>query len=138
MKIFGLLPTQLTVLVATIAAAVLTLPARAEPLLFQGVGSSSCARLADDVKPADGLNNPVNLMLYAWVQGYISAANTALLEYDGKHVDMSDLTDAHVLRMIQDYCKSHPDKKPVNALDTYLKTTKKMRAQWQTGSVEWD
>jgi hypothetical protein len=112
--------------------------AQAEPLLFQGIGASSCAKLADDIKPDQGLNDQVNLMLYAWVQGYISAANTALLEYDSKHVDMADLTDAHVLHMIQDYCKAHPDKKPSNALDLYLKTTKKSRAQWQTGSVEWD
>jgi hypothetical protein len=109
-----------------------------EPLLSQGIGSSSCARLATDLKPADGLNDPVNLMLYAWVQGYISAANVALLEYDSKHVDMSELTDTRVLLMIQDYCKVHPDKRPSNALDAFLKTAKKMKAQWQTGTVEWD
>jgi hypothetical protein len=125
-----------------LAAAMLTaasLPARsAEPLLSQGVGSSSCARLASDIKPAEGLSDPVNLMLYAWVQGYISAANVALLEYDGRYVNMADLTIAHVLQMVQDYCKSHPDKKPAQALDAYLKTTKKGKAQWQTGTVEWD
>ena len=109
-----------------------------EPLLSQGIGSSNCARLATDLKPGEGLNDPVNLMLYAWVQGYISAANVALLEYDSKHVDMSELTDARVLQMIQDYCKAHPDKKPSNALDAFLKTAKKMKAQWQTGTVEWD
>jgi hypothetical protein len=110
----------------------------AEPLLSQGVGSSSCARIAGDIKPAEGLNDPVNLMLYAWVQGYISAANVALLEYDGRYVNMADLTVSHVLAMIQDYCKSHPDKKPAHALDAYLKTTKKGKAQWTTGTVEWD
>jgi hypothetical protein len=124
---------------ATLVAAMAIAPAtRAEPLLSQGVGTSNCARLAADLKPNEGLNDPVNLMLYAWVQGYISAANVALLEYDSKHVDMAELTDSHVLSMIQDYCKSHPDKKPANALDAYLKTTKKMKAQWQTGTVEWD
>ncbi len=133
----SLLPALLAL--ATVAAIVGSPSrARADPLLFQGIGSSNCARLADDIKPAQGLNDQVNLMLYAWVQGYVSAANVALLEYDGKHVDMSDLTDTHVLMMIRDYCKAHPDKKPANALDIYLKTTKKMRAQWQTGSVEWD
>jgi len=127
--------------VLAVAAMVTVAPARAnaaEPLLSQGVGSSSCARLAGDIKPGDGLNDPVNLMLYAWVQGYISAANVALLEYDGRYVNMADLTVGNVLQMIQDYCKSHPEKKPAQALDAYLKTTKKAKAQWTTGTVEWD
>lgn len=110
----------------------------AEALLSQGVGSSSCARIASDIKPGEGLNDPINLMLYAWVQGYVSAANVALLEYDGRYVNMADLTISHVLQMVQDYCKSHPDRKPAHALDAYLKTTKKAKAQWQTGTVEWD
>jgi hypothetical protein len=48
---------------------------RAEPLWTQGIGTSSCGRLASDLKPSEGLGNPVNLMLYSWVQGYLSAAN---------------------------------------------------------------
>src|ERR1051325_5918884 len=62
--------------------------ARAEPLLTQGIGTSSCARLAGDLKPGEGLGNPVNLMAYSWAQGYISAANISLVEADAKHVDM--------------------------------------------------
>jgi hypothetical protein len=112
--------------------------ARAEPLLSQGIGVSNCARVAADIKPAEGLDNPVNLMLYAWVQGYVSAANVALLEYDAKHLDMSELTDTRVLGMLQDYCKAHPDKKPANALDAYIKTSKKLKTQWTTGTVQWD
>jgi len=112
--------------------------AKAEPLLSQGIGVSSCARVASDVKPGEGLDNPVNLMLYAWVQGYVSAANVALLEYDAKHIDMSELSDARVLGLLQDYCKAHPDKKPANALDAYIKTTKKLKTQWTTGTVQWD
>jgi hypothetical protein len=126
-------------IVAMAVSVSVSAPASAtDPLLSQGVGSSSCTRVADDIKPTEGLNDPVNLMLYAWVQGYISAANVALLEYDGRYVNMADLTVTHVLQLIQDYCKSHPDKKPAQALDAYLKTTKKGKAQWQTGTVEWD
>jgi hypothetical protein len=114
------------------------LPARAEPLLAQGIGTSNCARLAADIKPSEGLGNPVNMMLYSWVQGYVSAANVALLEYNSTHLDMSVLTDAKVLGMIADYCKAHPDKKPANALDDYIRTTKKQKTQWTTGTVLWD
>jgi hypothetical protein len=51
--------------------------AAAEPLLTQGIGTSNCGRLAGDIKPGEGLTNPVNLMAYSWAQGYISAANIA-------------------------------------------------------------
>ncbi len=54
--------------------------ARAEPLVSQGIGTSHCGRLANDLRPGEGLTNPVNLMLYSWVQGYVSAANISLLE----------------------------------------------------------
>ena len=112
--------------------------ASAEPLLSQGIGASKCSFLTPDIKPAEGLFNQVNMMLYAWVQGYLTAANVALLEYDGKHIDMNDLTDSRVLSMILDYCKANPDKRPANALDAFIKTAKKAKAQWTTGTVEWD
>ena len=132
------LVTTLRALLAATALLATASTAGSEPLLSQGIGASTCARLAADIKPSEGLNDPINLMLYAWVQGYISAANVALLEYDGKHVDMTDLTDTVVLNLIQSYCKANPDKKPSNALDTYLKTTRKAKAQWSMGTVEWD
>jgi hypothetical protein len=112
--------------------------ANSEPLLSQGIGASNCGRLAADIKPAEGLNDQVNLMLYAWAQGYVSAANMALLEYDSKHIDMSELSDTRLLSMILDYCKSNPDKRPANALDAFIKTAKKGKAEWKTGTVEWD
>ena len=109
-----------------------------EPLLSQGIGASRCGDLSADIKPAEALFNQINLMLYAWVQGYISAANVALLEYDNKHIDMTDLDASRVLSMILDYCKANPDKRPANALDAFIKTAKKSKAQWKTGTVEWD
>jgi len=109
-----------------------------EPLLSQGIGASRCGDLAADIKPAEALFNQINLMLYAWVQGYVSAANVALLEYDSKHIDMTDLDASRVLSMILDYCKANPDKRPANALDAFIKTAKKSKAQWKTGTVEWD
>ena len=121
-----------------VAALIATGSAFSEPLLSQGIGTATCARLTPDIKPAEGLNDEINVMLYAWVQGYISAANVALLEYDNKHIDMSDLSDTRVLSMILDYCKANPDKRPANALDAFIKTAKKGKAQWKTGTVEWD
>ena len=130
--------TMRVFLAVAVAALVAGGSAAGEPLLSQGIGTATCARLTTDIKPAEGLNDEINVMLYAWVQGYVSAANVALLEYDNKHIDMSDLTDTRVLSMILDYCKANPDKRPANALDAFIKTAKKGKAQWKTGTVEWD
>ena len=112
--------------------------ARAEPLATQGIGTSSCARLAADVRPADGLSNPVNLMLYSWVQGYVSAANIALLEGGAKHVDMSALDEGKVLNRVLGFCKANPDKKPIGAIDEMIREAAKIKARWQPGTIAWE
>jgi hypothetical protein len=112
--------------------------ARAEPLATQGIGTSSCGRLVSDLVPSEGLNNPVNIMLYAWVQGYISAANIALLEDDAKHVDLSALDEGKVLNLVVGYCKANPDKKPVIAIDEFIRKAPKVKAKWEPGTIDWD
>ncbi len=112
-------------------------PAAAEPLVTQGIGTSSCALIAADLNPAEGLANPVNLMLYAWVQGYVSAANIALLEDDAKHIDLSALDDGTVLNLVLGYCKANPDKKPIAAIDELIRKSAKIKTRWESGTVEW-
>ena len=112
--------------------------AHAEPLAAQGIGTSSCARLAADISPADGLSNPVNLMLYAWVQGYVSAANIALLEGGAKHIDMSTLDEGKVLNLVLGFCKANPDKKPIGAIDEMIRGAAKIKARWVPGTIAWD
>jgi hypothetical protein len=111
---------------------------RAEPLVTQGIGTSNCARLAADLKPTEGLNNPVNLMLYSWVQGYVSAANVSMLESGTKHIDISALDERKVLSLVLDFCKANPDRKPVSAIDEYLRKSAKIKATWETGTVKWE
>jgi hypothetical protein len=113
-------------------------PAAAETLVTQGIGTSSCARLAPDLNPAEGLANPVNLMLYAWIQGYVSAANIALLDDDAKHVDMSVLDGGTVLNLVLEYCKANPDKKPIAAIDELIRKSAKINAKWETRTLDWD
>ena len=113
-------------------------PARAEALWTQGIGVANCGRLAADLKPTDGLTNPVNLMLYAWTQGYISAANISMLEADKKHLDMNVIEETKILDMVLTFCKANPDKKPINAIDDFLRKTAKAKATWESGSVKWD
>jgi hypothetical protein len=112
--------------------------AYAEPLVTQGIGTTSCGRLASDLKPAEGLNNPVNLMLYSWVQGYVSAANVSMLESSTQHVDMSALDERKVLSLVLDFCKANPDRKPVSAIDDYVRKTTKVKAAWEKGAVKWE
>ena len=112
--------------------------AQAEPLLTQGIGTSNCGRLAADLKPGEGLGNPVNLMAYSWAQGYISAANISLVEADAKHVDMSQLDENKLLTMLQKFCKANPDKQPLAALNDYLRQSPKVHIKWEKGSVEWN
>jgi hypothetical protein len=112
--------------------------AGAEPLLTQGIGTSSCARLAGDLKPTEGLGNPVNLMAYSWAQGYISAANISLVEADAKHVDMGQLDEGKILNLLLTYCKANPDKQPLGALNEYLRKSAKVHIKWEKGTVDWN
>jgi hypothetical protein len=121
-----------------IAGASDPLAGAAEPLVTQGIGTSSCTKLVVDLKPADGLANPFNLLLYAWVQGYVSAANVALLETGGKHLDMTTLDDRQVLDAVLAFCKANPDAKPVAAIDELIRKTAKIEVKWEPGTVAWD
>jgi hypothetical protein len=112
--------------------------ARAEPVVTQGIGTSSCNRIIADVKPAEGLSNPVNVMLYAWVQGYISAANIALLEDQSMHVDMSTIDGGRVLALVVEFCKANPDGKAVAMVDEMIRRTAKIKTKWEPGTVAWD
>ncbi|HLH91817.1 MAG TPA: hypothetical protein VKX28_25595 [Xanthobacteraceae bacterium] len=125
-------------LACSIVLAVGSAAARAEPLLTQGIGTSSCARLAGDLKPSEGLNNPVNLMAYSWAQGYISAANISLVEADSKHVDMGQLDEAKILNLILTFCKANPDKQPLAALNEYVRKSAKVHIKWEKGTVDWN
>ena len=110
---------------------------RAEPLLTQGIGTSNCGRLAGDLKPGEGLANPVNLMAYSWAQGYLSAANISLVEADAKHVDMGQLDEIKVLNLLLAFCKANPDKQPLGALNDYLRRSAKIHIKWDKGTIDW-
>jgi hypothetical protein len=129
---------QVCVAIGLAALVVSCLPGAAEPLVSRGIGASSCSQLAGDIDPAEGLSNPINLLLIAWVQGYVSAANIALLEDGGRHVDMNALDDVKVLSLVQDFCKANPDKKPVATIDDLIRKSAKIRTNWEPGTIEWD
>jgi hypothetical protein len=110
----------------------------AEALVTQGIGTTSCARLAADLKPNEGLGNPVNLVLYAWVQGYVSAANIALLEDGGRHVDLKPFDERKVLEVVSAFCRANPDANPIAAVDEMIRSSPKVQSKWQPGTVAWE
>ena len=112
------------------------LHARAEPLATQGIGTSSCGRLVTDLVPSEGLGNPVNVMSRG--PGHISAANIALLEDGSKHVDLSTLDESKVINLVIAYCRANPDKKPVTAIDELIRKSTKVKAKWESGTIDWD
>src|SRR4051812_14203219 len=95
-------------------------PAFAEPLATAGIGVASCEKLAKDMNPAEGLNNTVNYLIFYWVQGYMSAANIALLEGDSQYVDLALMNEKKLLPLVYDFCKKNPDKKPISVIDQLI------------------
>jgi hypothetical protein len=130
----------LMVWVLAIAATVSGGPetAGAEPLVAIGIGTSNCGKVAADLNPGQGFRNPVNLMLYAWVQGYLSAANVSLLERDSRHVDLAGLDQNTAIALVLTYCRANPGKRPADAVDNFLRNSLKKKAGWEPGTVKWD
>jgi hypothetical protein len=112
-------------------------PAGAEPLSTAGVGVASCEKLAKDMNPAEGFNNTVNALVYYWVQGYMSAANIALLEGDSQYVDLAKMDEKKLLPMIQDFCRKNPGKKPISLIDQLIEDSDKVEGKWKSGTVPW-
>jgi len=113
-------------------------PSSEVPIYRQLVTQIVLAILCGDIKPGEGLTNPVNLMAYSWAQGYLSAANIALVEADAKHVDMGQLDENRVLNLLLNFCKANPDKQPLGALNDYLRKTAKVHIKWEKGTIDWN
>ena len=89
------------------------------------------------MNPAEGFNNTVNSLIFYWVQGYMSAANIALLEGDSQYVDLSKMDEKKLLPMIQEFCKKNPDKKPISLIDKLIEDSDKSEGKWKSGTVPW-
>ena len=112
-------------------------PALAEPLTTAGIGVASCEKLAKDMNPPEGFNNATNALIFYWVQGYMSAANIALLEGDSEYVDLSRFDEKKLLPLIHEFCRKNPGKKPISLIDQLIDDTDKIEAKWKSGTVPW-
>jgi hypothetical protein len=112
-------------------------PAGADPLATAGIGVGSCEKLAKDMNPAEGFNNTTNALMYYWVQGYMSAANIALLEGDSQYVDLSLMNEKKLLPLIHEFCQNNPGKKPISLIDQLIEDSNKVEGKWKSGTVPW-
>jgi len=111
--------------------------ANADPLATAGIGLTNCGKLATDMKPEQGFDNMANVLIYYWVQGYMSAANITTLESDSNYIDLSQFDEKKLLPMIYEFCSNNPDKKPVSLIDSLLDKTEKISGKWKKGSIPW-
>jgi hypothetical protein len=111
--------------------------AGADPLTTAGIGVANCGKLATDMKPEQGFDNMANVLIYYWVQGYMSAANITTLESDSNYIDLSKFDEKKLLPMIYDFCSQNPDKKPISLIDSVLEKTEKISGKWKKGSIPW-
>jgi hypothetical protein len=111
---------------------------RAEPLLRQGIGLQSCQKLAGDLKPGAGLDHLPNALLFYWFQGYISAANIHLLNEYTDYVDAGAVDEKTVTKLVADFCKSNPDKRPVNAIDKFIQDATKIEVKESDAFDPWE
>jgi hypothetical protein len=123
---------------ALVLAATAATGTRAEPLLTQGIGLQSCARLEPSLKPGAGLDHLPNALLFYWFQGYMSAANIYLLNEYTDYVDIGAVDEATITQLVSDFCKSNPDKKPIAAIDKFIREATKVETKESEAFDPWE
>ena len=125
-------------LVLGAALAGLATTGRADPLLRQGIGLQSCEKLASQLKPGGGLDHLPNALLFYWFQGYISAANIHLLNEYTDYVDAGAIDEAAITKLVAEFCKTNPDKRPVNAIDKFIQDATKIEVKESDAFDPWE
>ena len=120
------------------ALAGLATAGRADPLLRQGIGLQTCEKLAPQLKPGAGLDHLPNALLFYWFQGYISAAKIYLLNEYTDYVDAGAVDEATITKLVADFCKSNPDKRPVNAIDKFIQSATKIEVKESDAFDPWE
>jgi hypothetical protein len=121
-----------------VSAGHVSTPGSAEPLLTQGIGVQTCAKLAPSLKPGAGLDHLPNALLFYWFQGYLSAANIYLLNEYTDYVDISAVDEPTITRIVSNFCKSNPDKKPISAIDKFIRDANKVEAKESDAFDPWE
>ena len=118
--------------------AVLATAGRADPLLRQGIGLQTCEKLAPQLKVDGGLDHLPNALLFYWFQGYVSAANIHLLNEYTDYVDAGAIDEATITKLVAEFCKANPDKRPVNAIDKFIQDATKIEVKESDAFDPWE
>lgn len=110
----------------------------ADGLLTAGIGLQSCEKLSPQLKPGAGLDHLPNALLFYWVQGYFSAANIYLLNEYTDYVDLRGVDEPTITKLVADFCKANPDKKPISALDKFIRDADKIDAKESDAFDPWE
>jgi hypothetical protein len=124
----------ITLACATSAAGVV----RADPLLTQGIGLQSCAKLAPSLKTGAGLDHQPNALLFYWFQGYMSAANIYLLNEYSDYIDVSAVDEPTITRLVSEFCTANPGQKPISAIDKFIREADKVSAKESDAFDPWE
>ena len=111
---------------------------RADALLTSGIGLSRCDKLGPDLKPGAGLNHLPNALLFYWVQGYLSAANFFLLNEHTDYVDLGQIDEPTITKLVAEFCAANPDKKPISAIDKFIRESEKVEAKESDAFDPWE
>ena len=90
------------------------------------------------LKPGAGLDHLPNALLFYWFQGYISAANIHLLNEYTDYVDAGAVDEATITKLVADFCKGNPDKRPVNAIDKFIQDATKIDVKESDAFDPWE
>jgi hypothetical protein len=124
--------------IAVCAGAAVNGPASADPTMTSGIGLARCEKLGADLKPGAGLNHLPNALLFYWVQGYLSAANFLLLNEHTDYVDLGRIDEPMITKLVAEFCAENPDKKPISAIDKFIRDTNKVEAKESDAFDPWD
>jgi hypothetical protein len=124
--------------VALCTGAAVAGPGWADATLTSGIGLSRCEKLGPDLKPGAGLNHLPNALLFYWVQGYLSAANIFLLNEYNDYIDLSRVQEPVVTKLVAEFCAENPDKKPISAIDKFIRDTDKVEAKESDAFDPWE
>ena len=124
--------------VALCLSAAVAGPGRADALLTGGIGLSNCGKLAPDLKPGAGLDHLPNALLFYWVQGYLSAANIFLLKEYNDYVDIGRVEEPAITKLVAEFCGENPDKKPISAIDKFIRDAEKVEAKESDTFDPWE
>jgi hypothetical protein len=113
-----------------LAAAACILFARAAhaELAFAGAGAQQCNVVNSNAVPGRGSGqNTVILMIFSWIQGYMSGFHGfQLLTQDSTSFDLGAVSPAAQWEFIVSYCRSHPHEQIVRGIqELQLKLLKK-------------